>query len=131
MKTGFISSILDNKTFEQVIDTAADMGYDCVELACWPAGKAERRYAGVSHIDTENLDDAKVKYILDYCRKKQASHLRSGLLSESHVSGPEKARRKYRPPEKSDIRCKKTRCRHGHDIYRSRPAKKCNRKSPN
>lgn len=71
MKTGFISSILDNKTFEQVIDTAADMGYDCVELACWPAGKAERRYAGVSHIDTENLDDAKVEYILDYCRKKQ------------------------------------------------------------
>jgi len=70
MKLGFVSAILDGWNFEEMIDTAASMGYRCVEVACWPAGKAERRYAGVSHIDVDALDDAKVAYINDYCRKQ-------------------------------------------------------------
>ena len=57
MKLGFVSAILDGWTFEGMVDTAAEMGYQCVEVACWPAGKAERRYAGVSHIDVDALDD--------------------------------------------------------------------------
>ena len=28
MKLGFISSILENSSFEEVIDTAADLGYE-------------------------------------------------------------------------------------------------------
>jgi len=71
MKLGFVSAILDGWTFEEMIDTAAEMGYSCVEVACWPAGKAERRYAGVSHINVDELDDAKVKYIRDYCAEKK------------------------------------------------------------
>lgn len=71
MKLGFVSAILDGWSFEEMIDTAADMGYACVEVACWPAGKAERRYAGVSHIDVENLTDEKAKEILAYCAAKQ------------------------------------------------------------
>lgn len=70
MKLGFVSAILDGWTFEEMIDTAAEMGYECVEVACWPAGKAERRYAGVSHIDVDNLTDEKAQYILDYCARK-------------------------------------------------------------
>lgn len=70
MKLGFVSAILDGWTFEEMIDAAAEMGYRCVEVACWPQGKAERRYAGVSHIDVEALDEAKVRYIQDYCAKK-------------------------------------------------------------
>lgn len=70
MKLGFVSAILDGWTFEEVIDTAAQFGYSCVEVACWPQGNAERRYAGVSHIDVENLDDDQSKHILDYCMKK-------------------------------------------------------------
>ena len=70
MKLGFVSAILDGWTFEEMIDTASEMGYTCVEVACWPAGKAERRYAGVSHINVDELDDAKVAYIKDYCAKK-------------------------------------------------------------
>ena len=70
MKLGFVSAILDGWTFEEVIDTAAQMGYRCVEVACWPQGKAERRYAGVSHIDVEQLDDEKTAYILSYCKEK-------------------------------------------------------------
>ena len=69
MKLGFVSAILGEDSFEQLMDTAQDMGFACVEVACWPAGKAERRYAGVSHIDVENLDDDEAKRILDYCGK--------------------------------------------------------------
>lgn len=67
MKFGLLSSILDGWNFEEVIDFASENGFRCVELACWPAGKAERRYAGVSHIDIEGLNEEKIQYILKYC----------------------------------------------------------------
>ena len=75
MKLGFVSAILDGWTFEEMIDTAAEMGYECVEVACWPQGKAERRYAGVSHIDVERVlaDDAYAAHITDYCAAKGVS----------------------------------------------------------
>ena len=40
------------------------------EVACWPNGKAERRYAGVSHIDVDELTDEKAAYILGYCKER-------------------------------------------------------------
>ncbi len=70
MKLGFVSAILDGWTFEEVIDIASDFNYDCVEVACWPAGGAERRYAGVSHIDVANLDEPKANSILEYCQSR-------------------------------------------------------------
>lgn len=71
MKLGFVSAILDGWTFEEMIDTASEMGYECVEVACWPQGKAERRYAGVCHIDVDTLDEAKITYIHNYCKDKK------------------------------------------------------------
>ena len=70
MKLGFVSAILDGWTFEEMIDTASEMGYACVEVACWPWGKAERRYAGVSHINVDELTDEKAAYIKAYCAEK-------------------------------------------------------------
>ena len=70
MKLGFVSAILADWTFEEMIDTAATMGYRCVEVACWPVGRSERRYAGVSHIDVDSLTDEKAAYLLDYCHKR-------------------------------------------------------------
>lgn len=66
MKLGFVSAILDGWTFEEMMDTAQEMGFQCVEVACWPCGKAERRYAGVSHI---NVDELNVDYIKEYAAK--------------------------------------------------------------
>lgn len=71
MKLGLVSAILDWMSFEEMIDTISKLGYDCVEVACWPGGKAERRYAGVSHIDVDSLDDEKAEYIKEYCRNRQ------------------------------------------------------------
>lgn len=70
MKLGFVSAILDGQTFEQVVDFAGENGFSCVEMACWPIGKADRRYAGVTHIDADKADAKKITYYQDYCRKK-------------------------------------------------------------
>ncbi|MGL5435443.1 MAG: sugar phosphate isomerase/epimerase family protein [Lachnospiraceae bacterium] len=72
MKLGFVSAILDQSSYEEMIDIAARLGFDCVEVACWPQGKAERRYAGVSHIDVQKVLESETyaQYILDYSRKK-------------------------------------------------------------
>jgi len=55
IKLGFVSAILPDLTLEQVADFASSAGFDCIELMCWPKGKAERRYAGVTHIDAVSL----------------------------------------------------------------------------
>ena len=41
MKFGLLTAILDGWTFEEVVDIASEMGFKCLEVACWPAGKAE------------------------------------------------------------------------------------------
>ena len=70
MKLGLNSAILPEYTFEQLIDYAAEVGFACVEVCCWPRGRAQRRYAGVTHIDVDTLDDEKIAYIRDYCQKR-------------------------------------------------------------
>lgn len=70
MKLGLVTAILDQSDFEEMIDIVAENGLDCVEVACWPAGKAERRYAGVSHIDTENLTQEKADELNAYASSK-------------------------------------------------------------
>ncbi len=73
MKLGFVSAILDQSSYEEMMDIASGMGFQCMEVACWPQGKAERRYAGVSHIDAERVleDDAYAAHILDYAKEKK------------------------------------------------------------
>lgn len=67
-KFGLLTAILDGWSFEEAVDVAAGMGFECLEVACWPAGKAERRYAGVSHIDAERVlaDDDYANYVTEY-----------------------------------------------------------------
>jgi sugar phosphate isomerase/epimerase len=56
MKLGFVSAILPDLSLAEVVRFAAETGYRCVELMSWPRGKAERRYAGVTHVDASELD---------------------------------------------------------------------------
>ena len=51
MQLGFVSAILPDLTLDEVLAFAADEGFACVELMCWPPGGSNRRYAGVTHID--------------------------------------------------------------------------------
>jgi len=70
IKLGFLSAILADQTFEQVISFAAEAGYSCVEIMCWPVGKAERRYAGVTHINVGELTKKKIAEIQDLLKQK-------------------------------------------------------------
>jgi len=70
MKLGFVSAILAEYSFEQVVDFASDNGIACVEMMSWPRGKSERRYAGVTHVDAETMDKGKAEQINGYLAKK-------------------------------------------------------------
>jgi len=64
MKLGFVSAILPDLSLEEVAAFAAAEGFECVELMCWPLGKAERRYAGVTHVDVTNFDRSAAQRVL-------------------------------------------------------------------
>jgi sugar phosphate isomerase/epimerase len=69
MKLGFVSAVLPDASLEEIFSIAARYGYDCVELMCWPVGKAERRYAGVTHLDVTKCDDASVAQVHELSQK--------------------------------------------------------------
>ncbi len=73
MQLGFVSAILPDQPFESVLQIASRCGYDCVEVMCWPVGKAERRYAGVTHIQVETLDQSQVQRIAELTERYQVS----------------------------------------------------------
>jgi len=56
---GFVSAILPDLDLDGVLSFAGEHGFGAVEVMCWPVGKAERRYAGVTHLDVSSFDDAK------------------------------------------------------------------------
>ncbi|WP_368284857.1 sugar phosphate isomerase/epimerase family protein [Enorma massiliensis] len=72
MKMGFITSLLDGWSYEEMMDEVARIGIQCVEVACWPKGKAERKYGGVTHIEIDRVleDDEYARHILDYAKEK-------------------------------------------------------------
>ena len=59
MQLGFVSAILPDLDLDGVLSFAGEHGFGAVEVMCWPVGKAERRYAGVTHLDVSSFDDAK------------------------------------------------------------------------
>jgi sugar phosphate isomerase/epimerase len=69
MQLGFVSAILPDLSLEEVLQFGSSAGYKCVEVMCWPVGKAERRYAGVTHIDVANLDAAGAARIHELVKK--------------------------------------------------------------
>jgi sugar phosphate isomerase/epimerase len=71
LQLGLVSAILAERSFEQVIDFISENQFQCVELMCWPSGGADtRRYAGVTHIDVDKLDDSQVAHIKNYTSSK-------------------------------------------------------------
>lgn len=59
MKLGFVSAILPELGLEEVFKLGAAQQFRCVELMCWPVGRAERKYAGVTHVDVTGFTRAR------------------------------------------------------------------------
>lgn len=71
MQLGFVTAILPELSLEAVMDFAREADYDCVEVMCWPKGKAERRYAGVTHIDVTDFSTKEAKNIQELIIRKR------------------------------------------------------------
>jgi sugar phosphate isomerase/epimerase len=69
MKLGFVSAIVPELSLEQVLAFARDEGFACVEAMCWPVGKAERKFAGVTHIDVTGFTRAKADEVNALCAR--------------------------------------------------------------
>ena len=67
LKLGFVSAILPDRTLGLVLNFASREGFDCVEAMCWPPGKAERRYAGVTHIDVVGFNKSDATRVKALC----------------------------------------------------------------
>ncbi len=63
MQLGFVSAILPDLSLDELLAFAASAGFDCVEVMCWPRGGAERRYAGVTHIDVDDFGAAEANAV--------------------------------------------------------------------
>ncbi|MCC6509214.1 MAG: sugar phosphate isomerase/epimerase [Pirellulaceae bacterium] len=63
MQLGFATAILPELSLTEVMEFAGETGYQCIEVMCWPVSQAERRYAGVTHIDVTKLDAAEIERI--------------------------------------------------------------------
>ncbi len=59
MQLGFVSAIFGDLPFERVLRHAAELGYDCVEVMCWPSGGPDRKYGGVMHLDVTDFTPAR------------------------------------------------------------------------
>jgi len=65
MKLGLFTSAFPGLSLEQVAEWAAASGFEMLELAAWPPSRADRRYAGVTHVDAENLDRPRAAALRD------------------------------------------------------------------
>lgn len=67
MQLGLVSAILAELPLDQVLDFAAAERFHAVELMCWPVGRAERKYAGVTHVDVAALTRTQADEIIGRC----------------------------------------------------------------
>jgi sugar phosphate isomerase/epimerase len=67
MKLGFVSAILADLNLEPVLAFAAAEKFACVEAMCWPVGKAERRFAGVTHVNVAGFTKAQADEVNALC----------------------------------------------------------------
>ncbi|HAB16845.1 MAG TPA: sugar phosphate isomerase/epimerase family protein [Verrucomicrobiota bacterium] len=73
MQLGFVSAILPELTLDEVLAFAAAERFACVEAMCWPVGRAERKYAGITHIDVDGFTQARADKVQAMCQKRGVS----------------------------------------------------------
>jgi len=55
MKLGLMTAAFPDRSLKEVAEWANKSGFEMLELACWPIGKATRRYAGVTTLNVEGF----------------------------------------------------------------------------
>lgn len=93
MKLGFFTAILPDLSLEQTLQFAAENRFECLELACWPAGKAERRFAGVTHLDVEDFTRTRADDVNALCARYGVSLSALGYYPNPLDPTPEVSKR--------------------------------------
>ena len=92
MKLGFATAILPDLSFEEVLSFARHEGFATIEVMCWPAGKAERKFAGVTHLDVTTLTKGAAEDILARCQDQGVSISALGYYPNMLDPNPEVSR---------------------------------------
>lgn len=69
MKLGFVSAILPELSLDETLAFAAAERFACVEAMSWPVGKAERKFAGVTHVDVTDFSQSKADEVNALCAR--------------------------------------------------------------
>ena len=73
VKLGFVSAILPELSLAEVLAFAAAERFACVEIMCWPVGKAERKYAGITHLDVAGFTRSRADVVHALCNQHGVS----------------------------------------------------------
>src|ERR1017187_8863158 len=73
MKLGFVTAILPELNLDQVLEFASAERFACIEVMCWPVGRAERRFAGVTHIDVAGFTRTQADEVNARCARHGVS----------------------------------------------------------
>jgi sugar phosphate isomerase/epimerase len=73
MTLGFVSAILPELSLDEVLGFAAAEGFGCVEAMCWPVGRAERKFAGVTHVDVDDFTPHRAAEVHALCARHGVS----------------------------------------------------------
>jgi sugar phosphate isomerase/epimerase len=91
MKLGFVSAILPDLDLDHVLAFAKEAGFETVEPMCWPVGRAERRYAGVTHIDASRFGRPEADAVLALCARHRVSLSGLGYYPNPLAADPREA----------------------------------------
>ena len=78
MQLGFVTAIFGDLKLEEVLKHASQIGYDCVEVMCWPPGTSDREYGGVCHLNCTDFSQAQADDTRALCEKYGVSISASG-----------------------------------------------------
>lgn len=71
MELGLLSVPFGDWSLEEVADWSAANGFSALEIACWPNTQGEaRRYAGVCHIDVDDLSETRASEVVDSLQQR-------------------------------------------------------------
>ncbi|MEM7023028.1 MAG: sugar phosphate isomerase/epimerase [Pseudomonadota bacterium] len=71
MKLGFLTAPFPDTSLMDVADWARSVGFETLEIACWPVSKGPtRRYAGTTHIDVANTSNTEAGEIVSKMAEK-------------------------------------------------------------
>jgi sugar phosphate isomerase/epimerase len=93
LKIGFLTACFPEKKLDELVDWGALNGFQNIEVACWPMEFEKRRYAGVTHINVDSLDETEARNI--NIKLKSCNIQISSLAYYPNYLDPDKTKREF------------------------------------